>query len=126
MPLRFREMRDGGACPYRPMAQQAARKTKLLAAEIIGGEQVEQNIVVVAGVQRYFVGAPGFGEGADDIESLVAVKRGNFYGHNIFDVTKFAPERIWQEHARQRSAANKIRLLELWKRWRGSVQAVLR
>ena len=77
MPLCFREMRHGIAGPHRPMAQQAARKTKLLAAEIIGGKQIEQNIVVVAGVQRDFMGAPGFGEGADDIESLVAVERRN-------------------------------------------------
>jgi len=40
------------------MAQQAAHKTKLLTADIISGEQVDQNIVVVAVIQRYFMRGP--------------------------------------------------------------------
>src|SRR5256885_2063554 len=56
----------------------------------VRSEQVHHDVVVVAGVERNV--AAGFGDGADDVKSLVAIEGSDFDGGDIFDFGKLAPE----------------------------------
>jgi hypothetical protein len=56
------------------------------------GEQVEQNVIVVASVERDVTGASGFGNGAHYVECLVAVERGNLDGDYVRDLDEAPPE----------------------------------
>src|ERR1700676_1547534 len=58
------EMSDSLLCPYRPVAQQAAGKTDSLVAELIGGKQIDQNIIVIARIQSDLLSAATVGIGA--------------------------------------------------------------
>src|ERR1700730_1578853 len=88
------EMSDSLLCPYCPVAQQAAGKTNSLVAELIGSKQVEQNIIVIAGIQGDLFGAPRFGKGANYFEGLIAIERRHLDGYYVFDITAFMPESV--------------------------------
>jgi len=60
-------------------------------------EEVHHDVVVIAGVERNV--AAGFGDGADDIQSLVAIERSDFDGGDIFDFGEFAPEIVREDAA---------------------------
>ena len=65
--------------------------------EAVGREQIEDDVVVVAGVERDVVAA-GFGDGADDIDRLVAVEGRHLDGDDVANFREAAPERE-REHA---------------------------
>src|ERR1700722_8086114 len=92
-------MSDSLRCPYRPVAQQAAGKPNSLVAELIGGKQIDQNIIVIAGIQSDLLSAATFGIGAYYFESLVAIEWRHFDGHHVFDFTEFAPEGVGKNTA---------------------------
>ena len=89
--------------PTRPLTQQPADDPQPhLAASGRDAElrqQIEQDVIVVAGVERDVPGAPGFGHGADDLEGLVTVERRNLDGHDVRDLHEAPPEWIRQQPA---------------------------
>src|SRR5580765_6592007 len=50
------EVRNGSLGPHRPMPQQAADDSERLSAKVKLCQQVVQNVVIISGVQRYFLG----------------------------------------------------------------------
>ena len=63
------ELLDCFLRPNCPMAQKSAGKTDAFTAKFVSGEQVDQNVVVVAGVESDFTSASGF-----DLRRLVVNK----------------------------------------------------
>ncbi len=59
------------------------------------GEQVGQNVVVIAGVQRD-VHSAGIGHRAYDVQRLIAVERRNLDRHHVLNFREPSPEGIWQ------------------------------
>ena len=59
-------------------------------------EQIGDDVVVVACVERNLAAAPGLGYCAHDIQRLVAVERRDLDRHHIRDFDEFAPEGIGQ------------------------------
>lgn len=92
---------DGAASPNGPMAEEAANDAALDSFPIRlkgeGREEIEDDVVVVAGVKSD-VFAAGFGNGADDIECLVPIERRDFDGDDVFDFSELTPE-IERENA---------------------------
>src|SRR5215210_5072652 len=77
--LALDEQSGGLLRPNRPVAQQAADDAALgetVAAQVkvVGGEQVQGDVVVVARVQGDVVAA-GLGDRADDVERLIPIER---------------------------------------------------
>src|SRR5882724_11111820 len=83
------------------MAEEAADDAALDLFAVDGkhvrSEQVHYDVVVVASVERDF--AAGFGDGADDVKSLVAIERSDFDGGDIFDFGEFSPEFVREDAA---------------------------
>ena len=96
------EKLDRPASPDGPMAQQPSDDPSLdLPAadrEPVRSEQVEHDVVVVAGVEGDVV-APGFGDGPDDVEGPVAVERSDLDGDDRLDFGEPPPEAIRQVRA---------------------------
>ena len=90
----FGEQFSCAASPDGPMAEEAPNDAALdlFAVDVknVRSEQVHHDVVVVAGVERNV--AAGFGDGADDVKSLVAIEGSDFDGGDIFDFGKLAPE----------------------------------
>ena len=62
-------------------------------------EQVEHDVVVVAGIERDAVARAGLDHAANDIERAIAVERRNLDGNDVFDLRKTPPERYRQHDA---------------------------
>src|SRR6185437_1768381 len=88
------EMRNRCFGPDSPVAQQAADDSCAVAAEIKFREQIDQDVVIVAGIKSDFVFAAGIEHGTDHVNSLIAIERRHFDGDDILDLDKFAPEAI--------------------------------
>src|SRR5690349_9876163 len=86
-------------CPHRPVSQEPANNAafRRLSSDdkSMGCEEVQQDVVVVAGVERD-VASTGVGDRSDDIERLVAVERGDLDGDDVFDFREPSPERVGQ------------------------------
>ena len=93
------EMGYRGLGPDCPMAQQSAREASFSAAEIELGEQIYNNVVVVAGIESDFWGTAGFHNCADNIQRLIAVEWRDFYGNHFINLREFAPEAVGQQAA---------------------------
>ncbi len=65
--------------------------------EQVGSEEVHNDVVVVAGVERYV--AAGFGYGADNVERLVTIEGGDLDGDDVFDFGEFFPEFVTENAA---------------------------
>jgi len=89
---------DGSVGPDAPLAEEAAVDVARASGEGERGEEVGEDVVVVAGVEGNVVAA-GSEDGADDVECAVAVERGNFDGDKFRDVGERAPERITENAA---------------------------
>ena len=61
-------------------------------------QQIHHDVVVVAGVEREVVAAC-LSHGANDVESLVTVERGDFDGNRIVNLREASPERTGQQPA---------------------------
>src|SRR6267154_650283 len=83
------------------MAEKAADDAALDLFAVDGknvrSEQIHDDVVVVAGVERDV--AAGFGDGADDVKSLVAIEGSDFDGGDVFDFGELAPEFIRENAA---------------------------
>ena len=97
----FGEQFSCAASPDGPMAEEAPNDAALdlFAVDVknVRSEQVHHDVVVVAGVERNV--AAGFGDGADDVKSLVAIEGSDFDGGDIFDFGEFAPEFVRENAA---------------------------
>src|SRR2546430_7647633 len=83
------------------MAEEAADDAALDLFTVDGknvrSEQVHDDVVVVSGVEGDF--AAGFGDGADDVKSLVTIEGSDFDGGDIFDFGELAPEFVREDAA---------------------------
>src|SRR5215468_3971184 len=93
------QMCHGGVGPHRPMAQQAAGKTNWTGAKIKLDQKVEQDVVIIAGIQSNLVGAARVGDGAHDINRVIAVEWCNLHRNHILDLGKLPPEFVGKESA---------------------------
>ena len=59
-------------------------------------EQIGDDVVVIARVERDLVAAAGVGDSAHDVQCLVAVERRDLDRHNIVDFDEFTPEAVGQ------------------------------
>src|SRR5260221_2295112 len=80
------------AGPDCPVSQQAAYDAQRGFAEPEGSQQVYQEVVVIARVERDLPGAAGFRYGAYDVQRLIAIERGHLDRHYVFDFGEGAPE----------------------------------
>ena len=87
-------MRNRCLGPDGPMTQQAADDASAVATEIELRQQIDQDVVVVAGIESDIVFAAGIEHGTDHVDGLIAIERSHFDGHDIFNLDKFAPEAI--------------------------------
>jgi len=76
-------------------ADDAAFDLLALDGKNVRREEVEDDVVVIAGIERNI--AAGFGHGADDIQSLITIERSDFDGDDIFDFGEFAPEIVRED-----------------------------
>src|SRR4029077_1528471 len=111
--LRYRPIRQPAAFPQkvnrtlrpnRPVAQQAPDDAEfsLLAVDLeaVGRDQIHHDIVIVTSVQRDL--SARFGNGPDNIQSVVTIERRNLYRYHIFDLHKLAPELVGKHAAADR------------------------
>ncbi len=82
---------DAHASTARPFADSDERR-----------EQVEHDVVVVAGVERDAVGGAGLDHAAHHVERAVAVERRDLDGDDVLDRREAAPERHRQHEAADR------------------------
>src|SRR5436309_16025631 len=64
-------------CSFRPdcpMAQQAAREADGPRPEFKNREQVEQDVIIVSGVQRDLASPAGISNGPDNFDGLIAIE----------------------------------------------------
>src|SRR5262249_40366279 len=87
---------DGASHPDRPVAEQAAAKPPLHARPAAfdqeRGQQIEHDMIVVAGIERDALLGSGRDHAAHDIERAVAVERGDLDRDHVVDRRKPAPE----------------------------------
>src|SRR5262245_36158329 len=99
--MTFLEKLHRFASPDGPVAEETADDAALygFAVGVKGkrSEQIQNNVVVVAGVEGDV--ATGFGDGADDVEGLIAIEGSNFYGDDVFDLCELAPEFVGENAA---------------------------
>jgi len=97
----FFEKFHGFARPDRPVAKEAADDAAFdflaIGIEGVRSEEVHDDVVVVAGVERDVTAR--FGYRADDVERLIAIERSDFNGDDIFDFDKFFPEVVRENAA---------------------------
>ena len=94
------EQLDGAARPHRPLAEQPAhdaRRALAVAERREGREQVEHDLVVVAGVERD-VRAARIRDGAQHVERLIAIERRDLDRDHLRNLGEAAPELV-AEHA---------------------------
>ena len=100
------ELLDRARRPYRPVAEQAAAEIgargDALVAQVERQRQIEQDVVVVAGIERDAVERAGSGDAAQHVERAIAVERRDLDGDDIVDRGKAPPEIRAQDHAADR------------------------
>src|SRR5437016_11048698 len=87
---------DRSLGPDRPLPQESAHKAQLLKADAEFRHQIGDDIVIVAGIQGYFVSPSALRYTTNHVQSLIAIKRGHLNCADTFDLTKFAPKSEWQ------------------------------
>ena len=100
------ELLDRGRGPYRPVAEQAALEISAggdaVVAQVERQREIEQDVVVIAGIERDAVERAGGGDAAQHIERAVAVERRDLDGDDIVDRCKAPPEIRAQDDAADR------------------------
>ena len=84
------------------MAEQAAAETDGAGGEAEFGEQIGDDVVVVAGVERDLGGASALGNGAGNVDGLVAVERRDLDRAHGGDFAEGAPEFVREQPAADR------------------------
>ncbi len=116
---------DRAACPDAPVAEQTAadahRDFGVAGLDDKRRQQIEHDVVVVAGVQRHPVLRAGSDDAANHIERAVAVERRHLDRDHVVDCREAAPEL-----GRQRDAAHRRLQVEAHQRdLRGDCGAVI-
>src|ERR1041385_6001609 len=90
------ELFDRARGPYRPVAQQATLDMHAggdaAFAQIERQHEIEQDVVVIAGIERDAVERARARDAAQHVEGAIAVERRDFYGNDIVDCRKTFPE----------------------------------
>src|SRR5207237_6634291 len=73
-----------------------------LGSEVEWSEQVEEDVVVITGVESDFSSASGLGKRAHNLESLIAVEGRDLNGNNVFNLKKLTPEFVRKRAASDR------------------------
>ena len=101
-----RHLLDRALRPHAPVAEQAAadaQRHRLVAApHHKGRQQVQHDVVVVAGVQRDTLFGTGHGHAADHVERAVAVEGRHLDGDDVVDGREALPELRRQHDAADR------------------------
>src|SRR5580692_7841901 len=87
--------------PHRPMSKQAAGEPKRLFAKLEPGEQVQDNVVVIARVESNLTCAAGCGYTPQNILGRIAIEGSNLNADHALDLGERAPKL-----KRKRLAAN--------------------
>src|SRR5687767_7660125 len=85
--------------PEGPMPQQPTHHPDAAGP---GGEQVEQDIVVVAGIERDLPGAPGIRHRPHHVQGLIPIERGNLDRDDARQLDETPPEPIGEDSAAHR------------------------
>ncbi len=85
--------------PYRPVAEQATGKTQRTGMGDKGQDQVEDDVVVIAGIERHPIGCARSGDAMHDVERRIAVERGDLDADHVVDLRETAPERFPERNA---------------------------
>ena len=97
--LDAREQLDGRASPTRPLAEESAidpaHGTFTADGDAERREQIDNDVVVVAGIERDIV-APLVGHGTNDVDRLIAIEGRDLDGPDIRQLGEPPPERIAQ------------------------------
>src|SRR5882724_5770985 len=100
------ELLHGARGPYRPVAEQAATeigtRRDALVAQVEWQCEVEQDMVVIAGIERDAVERTGGGDTAQHVEGAVAIERRDLDGDDVVDCCKTPPEIRAQDDAADR------------------------
>src|SRR5437867_11197663 len=80
------------ASPGSPMAQQPTNDPYRGARHVVFGQQIDQNVVVVAGIESNLTSAAGFGHASQDIQSAVAMERSNLDRNHLVERRQAPPE----------------------------------
>lgn len=81
-----------GARPHRPVPQQATGKAETHAVDNGGGQQIDNNSVMVACVERNLCPASWFGNASQNIEGPITIERRDPDRSDILDVRGCPPE----------------------------------
>ncbi len=83
------ELLDRGRGPHRPVAEQAAAEIgaggDAVVAQVERQREIEQDVIVIAGIERDAVERAGGGDAAQHVERAVAVERRDLDGDDIVD-----------------------------------------
>src|SRR5262249_10580663 len=97
------ELQNRALRPYRPVAEQAATdmgaRGDTLVAKVERQSKVEQDVIIIAGIERDAVERAGGRDAAQHVEGAVAVERRYLDGDDIVDLGKAPPEIRTQDHA---------------------------
>src|SRR5437016_3372926 len=80
------------ACPDGPVSQQAAYDAQRGFSETEGSQQIHQDVVVIARVERDLACAAGFRYRSYYVQRLIAIERGHLDRDYVFDFGEGAPE----------------------------------
>ena len=90
------ELLDRARGPHRPVPEQAALEIRArgdaLVAQVERQHQVEQDVIVIAGIERDAVERAGRRHAAQHVERPVAVERRDLDGDDVVDRSEAAPE----------------------------------
>jgi hypothetical protein len=90
------EQVNGFSRPARPMAKQTANNWQSHLATYgvnrVFRQQVSDNVVIIAGVERYVLGAVDFRDRADHLQCLIAVEGSYLNRDHVRDLNKTTPE----------------------------------
>ena len=90
------ELLDRARGPYRPVPEQAALEVgaggDALVAQVERQREIEQDVIVIAGIERDAVERAGRRHAAQHVERPVAVERRDLDGDDVVDGSEAAPE----------------------------------
>ena len=90
------ELPDRSRGPHRPVPEQAAAEIgpggHAVVAQVERQREIEQDVVVIAGIERDAVECAGGADAAQHVERAIAVERRDLDGDDIVDRGKAPPE----------------------------------
>src|SRR5262249_51927747 len=94
------EQFDGAFGPYAPVAEQSAfdayRDVHAVAGKDERDQQIEHDVVVVAGIERDAVFGARGDDSADDVERSISIEGSDLDRHDLVNLRETPPETVWQ------------------------------